>query len=862
MRYITPIKLLLFILALSLCAPAMALKKNIAGQIIVVEALDSDGARVTGDAAQITAVISLDGAATNPTDDTNPTEISTTGLYAFTLTAAESNADTVTLDPVSATSGVFLAPVFIYTDAENIKSISGDSTAADNLEAQYDTTGLAGDTFPANQSQINQIANVAGVSHRTANSYVLTSGTQSANTVSETQELDGVRHEHTDDSGSMDLYYEFNIGPGAASGVLMTGYLQGNNDDLEVYGFEWTVSDWRQIGTLEGQASSNDSVHEFKFFDDMVGSGADEGKVRVRFFDGAFTLTNATLAIDQILVEFAQGVEGYQNAAIWYRDNASNTNTVRGIDGTATNPVSTIAAVNTLLASTNLSRVEVANQSSITFTASQENQIFSGKNWTLSLGGQSISGSYFEGANVAGIGTGAAEVHFDHCHMGDVTLPPSDLEGCVLEGTFTVGSEGSYFFENCKSGVAGTATPVFDFGSALNSSDINYRSYSGGLEIENMGAGTGSYTMSLEGFGQLVINANCSGGTVAIRGLFTVSDFASEAVTLSEDARFDSVQLVDDIMDEPLTGDTHNEPTSLGRRIRDIASGISATGDVVSATSNTLTLDAGASDTDGSYDPSVVIVDDGSGNIQIRSILEYFGSAGGNGNPGRTLILDRDWKMVPDNTYTFVIDAENGSISTNEGQVRAGTTTSAQLNSLAPTASSLVGQMIQFRSGTGQDASRLILTYTTSTQTVTFSEVLTAPDATTAYMIYPFGMATLEAIKNDMQSVTDLKALVDSWYNPSTNKGAGVVLVDTTAVNTDMVAEAPTASENATAWFAATPFLNGTFTGLDAMKALVGMARGEWTINASAGTITIKATDDSTDLFTLTLATTARTRTP
>lgn len=38
--------------------------------------------------------------------------------------------------------------------------ISGDSTAADNLELQYDTTGLSGDTFPSSQAQV---ATVDGV---------------------------------------------------------------------------------------------------------------------------------------------------------------------------------------------------------------------------------------------------------------------------------------------------------------------------------------------------------------------------------------------------------------------------------------------------------------------------------------------------------------------------------------------------------------------------------------------------------------------------------------------------------------------------------------------------------------------------
>ena len=391
-------------------------------------------------------------------------------------------------------------------------------------------------------NNVGQIAAISGVAKRAPESYVLTTGTQSANTVSVVEELDGVRHEHTDDGGAMDLYYQFNIASGLATEVKMTGYLQGMNDDLEVYGFDWVSVGWKQIGVLNGQASASNGIHSYDLLVDMVGSGANLGLVRVRFTDGAFTLTTAILAIDQILVEFSQGAEGYENGAVWLDTNASNTNTVRGVDGIPSNPVSTIGAVNTLLTSTSLSRVEVAPQSSFTFAATQANQSFFGKNWTLALGGRSVSGSYFEGAHISGIGTGAAEVHFSHCHFANVTLPPSDCEECVLEGTFTIGTAGDFKFERCASGVAGTSTPVLDFGGALNSSDVNFRDYSGGIEIQNMGAGTGTYDMSLEGDGQLIINSNCSAtSNIAIRGNFDLTNNAS-GMTITQTARYNVSQ--------------------------------------------------------------------------------------------------------------------------------------------------------------------------------------------------------------------------------------------------------------------------------------------------------------------------------
>ena len=469
----------------------------------------------------------------------------------------------------------------------NVIEISGDSTAADNLELQYDTTGLAGDTFPSTQAQLANLANVGTAVNQTPASYTLTSGIQSSGTVSNTEELDGVNHEHTDNGGVMDLYYEFTIGSGIPETVVMTGYLNGVNDDLEVYGYDWVSVGWKRIGTLEGKAQSTNQVDAYDMFVNMVGNGADEGKVRVRFTDGAFTLTGATLAIDQIFVSFSLGTEGYDNGAIWINTNASNTNTVVGIDGTARNPVSTIAAANTLSASTNLDRFEVAPGSSFTFAAPQENQTFNGEIWTLALGGQSISGSHIIGADVSGICTGASEPRFFHCHLGSMTIPPSDLESCFLAGTITAGSAGDFFFEKCQSAVAGTSTPVFDYGSGLNASNLNFRMYSGGIHIHNMGTGTGSYNMSLEGFGQLLINSNCSAtSTIAIRGHFTITNNAT-GITLSDLAMFDHNTIIDDILTDtdttiPTTITTaHTTTDGLVTTVDTVVDGIKAVTDAL-----------------------------------------------------------------------------------------------------------------------------------------------------------------------------------------------------------------------------------------------------------------------------------------
>lgn len=109
----------------------MAIYKNKASQKILVFAVDSTGAAKTGDAANITARLSLDGAAVVQTGTANPTEISATyapGVYYFPLTQAETNADMILLYAKSTTSGVVLRPIMIYTEPE--ERVAASVTAA------------------------------------------------------------------------------------------------------------------------------------------------------------------------------------------------------------------------------------------------------------------------------------------------------------------------------------------------------------------------------------------------------------------------------------------------------------------------------------------------------------------------------------------------------------------------------------------------------------------------------------------------------------------------------------------------------------------------------------------------------------
>ena len=95
------------------------MRKNVAGQKWVVYAWDTtDLSPKTGDAANITANLRIDGASANPVDDTNPTELED-GYYVFDITQAESNGDLLLIAPASATGNIQVrgVPETVYTSA-------------------------------------------------------------------------------------------------------------------------------------------------------------------------------------------------------------------------------------------------------------------------------------------------------------------------------------------------------------------------------------------------------------------------------------------------------------------------------------------------------------------------------------------------------------------------------------------------------------------------------------------------------------------------------------------------------------------------------------------------------------------------
>jgi hypothetical protein len=235
---------------------------------------------------------------------------------------------------------------------------------------------------------------------------------------------------------------------------------------------------------------------------------------------------------------------GYEGGFIYIDTVSGTAGSDPYVNGVLDTPVDNIADANTLASALNIYRFQIAAGSSITFAASQEKQVFVGKNWTLALGGQSVSGSYIEGADVSGICTGIISPIFNKCEIDGTTMPPSHFDGCGFNGTMIAGSAGNFFFAlDSHSSIAGSGTPIFDYGAAIGATNFNFRGYHGGIKLLNMLTGD---NFSHDGDGQIIIDASCTGGTMRIAGhqVLTGADaFETAGGIISDDARFATDQL-------------------------------------------------------------------------------------------------------------------------------------------------------------------------------------------------------------------------------------------------------------------------------------------------------------------------------
>jgi len=409
-------------------------------------------------------------------------------------------------------------------------------------------TGFTGDTYPSTQSQVDGIGAASGGALNFQNEGdnvdaaikgIVFDGVETSGTNVSIDFEDATYHQIDDVTNNIDIVYQFDIG-GARSVTELTwkGALIEDNDvaTIQVYN---GVS-WDTVGTIVGTklvptSTADNSILVIPLFSSHTGIGADLGKVFVRI--ECVTQSNPTLYTDQMYVSavnIGQSMGYIESSAVHINTVSGIAGTETYVNGTADNPVDTLTDATTIASAlVGIHRFSFSTNSSWTLITSLGSSILTGHGWALALGGQDISNSHIFDASVSGIATGTSEAHFHTCAIGAVTIPPCHLISCALDNTITL-IAGTYTTDQCFSEIAGANTPSIDFGATTGNTDLSMRHYSGGIEVKNYNA-LGTDNMSLEGDGQLIINANCTGGTIHIRGNFKVTDNSGGAVSIVYD---------------------------------------------------------------------------------------------------------------------------------------------------------------------------------------------------------------------------------------------------------------------------------------------------------------------------------------
>jgi len=527
----------------------MSYQKNTPGQKFNVLAVNAaTGLPVTGDAANITAQISIDSGAFAAVTDTNPTEADATnapGVYVFDLTQAETNGDVITIVPSSTTANVQLDMINIYTAVFQYKPFGLDSRIPTFLcddVTLFWYISIYGADGTAKDADSNPT-----IHYRLDNDATLRSFGITVTKVSATTGLYKIQHNLA--------------GLGNINDNTFIGYEESAVIDGVTYVNRW-------VGVVRSVATKTQAMDiENKVDDILVDTTAIDSKTSQLTFTipnqvDSNSLTGGTspsavadAVWDEVLTGATHNIPTsagkrlrqvadigvYEGGQVWIDTVNGTAGTASYENGTVDLPSDNIADATTLATAVAITRFKIAPNSNFTLASDYTGFNFSGDGkWTLGLGGRDLNKTTVIHATVSGTCTSSDEPHFEHCEIGTTTLPACEILASRLTSTITLSSAGTYSLDHCVSGVAGTGSPVIDFGAAVGNTNLNMRNYSGGIQIQNMGQ-LGTDNMSLEGNGALTIDATCTGGTIALRGNFKVTDNSGGAVTIVKDDNSETI---------------------------------------------------------------------------------------------------------------------------------------------------------------------------------------------------------------------------------------------------------------------------------------------------------------------------------
>lgn len=222
----------------------------------------------------------------------------------------------------------------------------------------------------------------------------------------------------------------------------------------------------------------------------------------------------------------------------------------------------------------------------------------------------------------------------------------------------------------------------------------------------------------------------------------SVGAMAVNVITAAATAADFGAEIADAICDEALSG--HTTAGTLGKALLDVSGMVTSSGTAQAGTASTITLAAGASASN-IFDPGYIILTGGTGAGQGRPIVGY-------NTTTKVCTIMQDFKVVPDNTTTYITVAGGERMHTNDGTAQAGGVNTITLNSTAASGTdTLKGQLVWICGGTGQDQVGIITAYDGTTKIATMGrDWVVTPDSTSIYILYPVGPAMVLDYENTL----------------------------------------------------------------------------------------------------------------
>ncbi len=216
--------------------------------------------------------------------------------------------------------------------------------------------------------------------------------------------------------------------------------------------------------------------------------------------------------------DFAAYNDG-QYVAVNFDSTAANTNTVVGVDGTPDNPVSTEAAVISLLASLNIRTVAIQlGTRTLTGAGTWTDSVFytcaQGLFGAVALNGQSVNASCFHDLIVTGAMVSGDIVFARDCVAFDLLNVSGDFWRCRV-GDMT--PAGFLVFKNCSASTPTSNPPVITLGAGLQTIAIQDWN-GGGLNIGGMANIDSEVDIDMVS-GELDLLASNTAGTIIVRGM-------------------------------------------------------------------------------------------------------------------------------------------------------------------------------------------------------------------------------------------------------------------------------------------------------------------------------------------------------